>query len=241
MMPFGMWLQVRLPAARWALLLLFMVSCGLPRTGWSRSATMLVVRENQPVPPQLAEMRGWSASVLALINHRLRTIGWFHTFSTEPPTQTHFAFTARAAGDVQEIIKAFAEARGTTILLDPRSEPATNFATPLKPGSQVAAVASIDSQKMLDEWYLSLPQDADGRRKSGKVIYERVPTALPPMLTLYVGHAAVDLKQLQVPPQVHVLSLVTETYRQTHPDAPVVPQILQFVATHKARQDAVKK
>ena len=58
---------------------------------------------------------------------------------------------------------------------------------------------------MLDRWYKTLPEVAPGVRRFGMDWYREPPTAMPPTLTLYVGHEAVDLDSLKVPLNVEVI------------------------------------
>jgi len=203
-------------------------------TCWARSANVIVAKEGKAVPKELAEQRGWPEGTLALVNHRLRTVGWHYTFNTDPMDRTYFAYRARTPADVQEndvqeILDAFVPLKGS-ILLDPQSKPPANGVT-LRDVSEdegVFAVFSVGSQVLLDQWYGSLPKQPDGTRKVGKREYRQPPVASPPLLTLYVGNPAVKLEELKLPGGVQVVAANLDNV-----DAAIADEIRQFVEKHK--------
>ena len=58
--------------------------------------------------------------------------------------------------------------------------------------------------------------------------------SIPPTLTVYVGHEAVELNELKVPRNIALTTATAKSYRDAHKEA--FQQIDQFIASLKAKQ-----
>src|SRR5690606_13317233 len=111
-------------------------------------------------------------------------------------------------------------------------------------------------QKQVDQWYEHLPVvDVAGNergyvdqliyqesfvvpvtRKFGIIRYTACPEAMPPTLTLYVGHPAVDLNRLDLPVTVTVEAATFNRRRNTIAENSVGQAIGEFVSAHEAKR-----
>jgi hypothetical protein len=178
----------------------------------------------------------WPAGVLALLNDPLRTYGWNWWFSETPSDVDTFAFELRYGRDVEHLIGAFGaiKSEGLVLELDPGEAGQTDG------GQRYGAQFRIGDQTTLNRWFARLPIDAQGIRTFGLHRLTEPPRATPPTLTLYVGHASVDLEKLDVPLQIAVRPAFSEAHRQRHKDDPKFKAIDAFVARHAARQTGAK-
>ncbi len=211
---------------------------------FAMSSTSQVATEGRPVPKAAVETYGWPAGVLDLVNDPLRSNGWNPWFSEWPNDVNHYEFKLREHDDLKKIIQKLATIRCdcVRITLDPGKEPgALGFTTVLPKGNGTAAVFAIGSQKIIDAWYLRLPEMEPGVRKFGVLRYTECPKALPPTLTLFVGNSAIDLGNLEVPTHVEVRGAVSDSYRKEHAKDPLVSAIDAFVAGHREKQEATSK
>jgi hypothetical protein len=219
------------------------VFCTVPLAVLARSVTTIVAKEGEPVGADMARHYGWSDGTLGLINHRLRWIGWHYSFAMNAGDETHYAFRAKQPEQVQEIVESFAqlEASAPLLILDPRREPPSGTMGLIRTNNNVAAVFSIGSQKIVDDWYRQLPKDPSGNRKSGKETYAKPPVARGPRLILYVAGPAVVLSQIKLPLRVNVIAPIADSLRKEHANDPVLQKIDLFVLEHSTKQEAAKK
>lgn len=136
------------------------------------------------------------------VNLPSRTEGWNDWFSEWPNDVNHYLYRAHDPAQINALIEQFARIQSDRlqIRLAPLPEPkGLGWTTSLKTGNGVAAVFSIGDQAILDRWYEQL----DGRR-FGVMEFTGKPIAVPPTLTLFVDHQAIDLGSLKIPPQISV-------------------------------------
>lgn len=158
-------------------------------------------------PGRAVEQReGWPAGALAVINDATRTTGWNPWFSEMPNDVNHYGFEPQTSEDVHRLIVRVAAITGAVVRLSPRHESFwPGFGKDSHWSEKTAVVFSLGNQKVLDEWYQRLPL-TNGIRTFGVHEYRKVPTATPPTLTIYVGHPAIDLNQLNLPKEVKVMA-----------------------------------
>jgi hypothetical protein len=204
---------------------------------------MIVAKEGAPVGADMTKIFGWPEGTLGLINHRLRWMGWSHSFAGPPSGETHYAFRAERTEEVQDILESFAnlEAGAPLLILDPRRKAPPGTMSLLRTNSNVVAIFSIGSQKIVDDWYRQLPKGPAGDRKFGKNTYAKPPVASGSRLTLFAGHPAVVLSRIKLPLRVNIIASVADSFRKEHKSDPVLQQIDLFVLEHKAKQEAAKK
>jgi len=184
-----------------------------------------------PGRPVQAEA-GWPEGVLNVVNDATRTAGWRPWFSECPNDATYYAMRVGGIDDLNRLtnLMAAVQAKGVRVRLDP--------ARTASHGDLAAAVFSLGNQTLLDAWFAQLREVEPGVRGFGVHRYRRPPAALPPTLTFYAGHPAVDLTRLDVPAGVEVCAAVPEAYRAEHPGDPVVKAIDAFVIRHRAKRKA---
>jgi hypothetical protein len=195
------------------------------------SGTDQIAWRGKPVAAQ----PDWPKGALDLVNDPLRTEGWNPWFSECPNDVNFYAFAVSDTNQVNHLIAKLAAIKADRIklLLSPAPEPRVlAFATVLEDGNDAAAVFSIGSQKRTDEWYQHLREVEPGVREFGVHLYHEPPKAQPPTLTLYVGHKAIDLKGLKVPPSVEVSVAVSAAYRSEGKQADLIKAIDDFAARH---------
>lgn len=151
-----------------------------------------------------AAQPGWPVGIVDVVNDECRTVGWNFWFSECPNDVNHYAFAAKSTDDLNRLLKRLAatKAEGICVQLALGSEyPARGFSF-LKPGNGIPAVLAFGNQVQLNEWYSRLEEVEPGVRKFGVHRYTEPPTAIPPTLTIYVEHPAVDLAKLVVPDEI---------------------------------------
>jgi hypothetical protein len=206
-------------AFAWSLLLLtWAASSALGIAGFDQ-----VAREGQAVE----EEPGWPARIVDLVNDPARTVGWNFWFSECPNDVNHYAFAAKSTDDLNRLIKKLAatKAKGMTVQLSlGREFPAGGFSF-LKPGNNIPAVLGFGNLVKLNQWYFQLPQFEPGVRKWGVHRYTAPPKTMPPTLTIYVEHPAVDLAKLAIPAEVHVVATISGKERDQRKDDKAVQAI----------------
>ena len=204
-------------------------------TARAMSGTSQVAWSGKPV----VGVAGWPEGALALINDPLRTDGWNPWFSECSNDVNFYEYKIHDAGDVNHLLKSLAGIKTTnaTLRLNPgKQATALGFSTVLPKTNQTAAVFSVGNQSLLHEWYQRLPEIKPGVRRFGVTEFTNAPDSLPPTLTLYVGHQAVDLQKLQIPDTVMVVADVKaaengteatvkaiETFMNTRQPKPSIP------------------
>jgi hypothetical protein len=129
-----------------------------------------------------------------------------------------YEYKIHDAGDVNHLLKSLAGIKTTnaTLRLNPgKQATALGFSTVLAKTNQTAAVFSVGNQSLLHEWYQRLPEIKPGVRRFGVTEFTNAPDSLPPTLTLYVGHQAIDLQKLQIPDTVMVVADVKAAEKGT--------------------------
>jgi hypothetical protein len=176
---------------------------------------------------------GWPQGVLELINDPVRVNGWHPWFSESPNDGYYFEMDVRRPQDVNHLIKLFAAIKSKTLELN--LDPADG--APHADG--VGAIFALGNQPIINRWFMTLPEVEPGIRQFGAYRYREPPTAQPPTLTIYVGHKAVDLKELTIPPNVRVTAPNAKSYRAEHTDKFKV--IDEFLDRHKVKQEESRK
>lgn len=179
----------------------------------------------------------WPEGVLDLVNHPLRTHGWNHFFSSSPNDVDEFDFNLRYVRDMEHVVRTFTAIKSDSLRLELYLQ---NDKPPLIPKT-IAAQFQIGNQAIVDSWFSSLPADENGARIFGVHRLTEPWPACPPTLSLYVGHEAVDLNRLNIPPRVEVDAVVWDEYRARHKEDPALKALDEFVASHKAKQKADRK
>jgi hypothetical protein len=211
---------------------------------FAMSSTSQIAAEGQLIPKASVETHGWPAGVLDLVNDPLRSDGWNPWFSEWPNDVNHYEMKLHGQDDLEQIIQKLVAIRCDVvrIRLDPGKEPsALGFTTELPKGNGAAAVFAIGSQKIIDQWYLRLPEIEPGIRKFGVHRYTECPKALPPTLTLFVGNSGIDLAKLKVPMRIQVSDALSDSYRKEHESDPLVNAIDKFITEHGKKQEAAQK
>jgi hypothetical protein len=197
---------------RWLLVLMsVMAASAVPRMACGIAGTDHVASPGQPVDEQVAESYGWPDGTLDLVNDPLRRNGWLPWFSGCPNDVQYFEFEVLNSDDVNRLIRLLAKVKRSPgpvnyqafrplirLSVDSEMQPVGAGGVP-KLGNNVGAVFSIGSQNRLNEWFKQLPGG-----KFGVHQYEHPPEAVPPTLTLYVRHPAIDLAKLRIPAAVEV-------------------------------------
>jgi hypothetical protein len=186
-----------------------------------------VASEGQPVQEEL----GWPAKIVDLVNDPVRTVGWNFWFSECPNDVNHYALAAKNTDDFNRLIKKLADtkAKGMAVQLSLGKEfPAGGFAF-LKPGNGIPAVVAFGNQVKINQWYSHLEQIEPGVRKWGVHRFTAPPKAMPPTLTIYVEHPAVDLARLEIPAAVSVAASVSKEEREKRQDDEALKAIDQLL------------
>ena len=191
------------------LLLAARSACGI-------AGTSPVASEGKPV----VEEAGWPPKIVELVNDPLRTVGWNEWFSELPNDVYQYAFAAKSTEDLNRLIKKLAatKAKGTRVELALGKEYPAGPISILKPGNNIPAVVRFGNQVRIDAWYSHLKVIEPGVRKFGARRYTEPPTAMPPTLTIYVEHPAVDLAKLAIPTEVNVVASVYKEVREKRKD-----------------------
>ncbi|MEZ6054008.1 MAG: hypothetical protein R3C02_21870 [Planctomycetaceae bacterium] len=94
------------------------------------------------------------------------------------------------------------ESENLQLILTPYEEPSGyGWVGRLPAGNATPIMFSLGDQSRIDQWYERLPEG-----KFGVMEFEQAPVAVPPSLTLFVGHKLIDLDQLVIPPRIQVRS-----------------------------------
>ena len=160
--------------------------------------TDVVAREGQP-----AHVReSWPEGAGEIVNDPARTKGWNSWFSEWPSDVNQYGFRVKSIDDVNRLIAKLADvdAANTRIHLSPLKEPsALGFVTVLPQRNRIPVIFSIGDQSAIDRWYERV------EKPFGKMEFVDTPVAVPPTLTIFVGHDQIELDQLKIPPGLTVL------------------------------------
>jgi hypothetical protein len=163
---------------------------------WARGSTRIIAR-----PGQAAHINEhWPKGVDEIVNDQTRTRGWNSSFSEWPSDVQQFALEIKSYDDLQRLIKNLAALKGKKqVVLSALSEPrALGFVTRLDEGNHIPVIFSIGDQEQINEWYKHV------RKPFGKIEFVDVPVAVPPTLTLFVGHDLIHLDELEIPEGIDV-------------------------------------
>lgn len=152
-------------------------------------------------PGQTAHVNdNWPRGIGEIVNDKSRTHGWNDWFSEWPSDVNQYAFKIASQDDLQRLIQKLASVKGEKrINLCLLSEPSgLGWVTSLDEGNNIPVMFSIGDQHRIDQWYGQV------RKPFGKIEFEDVPVAVPPTLTLFVGHKSIDLKGLEIPDSIQV-------------------------------------
>ena len=212
-----------LPSIRRYFVLSLAASLLLVRSAFGIAGYSSVASEGRAVE----EESGWPAKMVDLVNDPARTVGWNFWFSDCPNDVNHYALLAKNTDDLNRLIKKLAatKAKGATVALALGKEyPAGKFSF-LKPGNGIAAVLGFGNQVTLNEWFSHLKEIEPGVRQFGVHRYTAPPDAMPPTLTIYVEHPAVDRVKLEIPAEVHVIASVSKEEREKRKDEAAIKTI----------------
>ena len=182
-----------------------------------------------------AVVEGWPEGVQEVINDAVRTNGWHSWFSECPNDTRTFELHIRNGEDAARLVRKLAAVKSDRRVIR------------LAPGARAehaggaGAVFTLGNQPELTRWYLNLPEVSPGFRQFGVHLYSEMPTAQPPTLTLYVGHEAIDLKALGIPPAIEVEAAVTDAYRGEHKDDAILRTIDAFIDAHNVARTGMTK
>ncbi len=178
----------------------------------------------------LAEHLQWPAGTIDLVCDHLRIAGWHFFFSGLPNDVYSYGFRCQNTADANRALTLFGRLKAANLVV--RLSPDEGRPIPLeRDGPGFLVVFQIGCQKILDEWFGRLPVESvpAGRRVFGVHRLDKVPTAMPPTLTICLGDDVVVLKDLRVPPNVTLVSDVDERVRKARPNDPVIAQIDRYV------------
>jgi hypothetical protein len=169
-----------------------------------------------------AEQNGWPKGTLELVNTPLRQDAWHPFFSECPNDRYYFGFKPRTIREMNEIMELLAR-------VDPKC---AVILSPERVGQGeekgMTAVFSLGSQKIMDQWFLRLPDGKFGVHK-----FEAAPKVPAPQMTLHVGALAAELSGLRVPPDMILGAGISADYRKANPKDAVVDAIDRAVATNR--------
>jgi hypothetical protein len=147
------------------------------------------------------ENPAWPAGVVRLLGEPQRTTGWNPWFSEWPNDVNHYAFEVETTEDVNRLLQMLAETRSDLrqVRLSPHKEPrGLGWVTNLPEGNNIPVIFSIGDQTRIDQWYGRL------RQPFGLLEFNEAPVAVPPTLTLFIQHQAIDLNRLKIPAGIAV-------------------------------------
>jgi len=171
---------------------------------------------------------GWPEGVHRLINDLVRTQGWNPWFTQHPNDVFYFGLDVRGAKDINRLLKKLAAVEMDHVELQLLPESGAPHA------KGVGSVFVLGNQSMTDAWFAQLREVEPGIRQFGVHRYRASPRAQSPTLVLYVGHKAVDLSKLEVPPKIEVTTGTSQAYHDQHADA--FRTIDQFIEKHRLKQ-----
>jgi hypothetical protein len=154
-----------------------------------------------PVSAEEAKRLGMPEGALALVNDPRRIHGEHPWFSELPNAGRYFEYEIKSMDDVNQLVGLLGAIKSPVVLA---VSPQADAKRPT-----VGARLAVISQAELDAWFDRLTPD--GRKKFRT---EKRPIAPPMTLTLYAGHAKVDLKKLVIPANVTLASGVNPRDRQ---------------------------
>ena len=160
--------------------------------------TDIVAREGQPAHVR----QSWPEGAGEIVNDPARTKGWNSWFSEWPSDVNQYGFRVKSIDDVNRLIAKLAEVDAPLkrIHLSPLPEPsALGFVTVLPQRNRIPVIFSIGDQSAIDRWYERV------EKPFGKMEFVDTPVAVPPTLTIFVGHQQIELDQLEIPPDMTVL------------------------------------
>lgn len=183
----------------WAAFVLSLVALVLaPSVCHAISGTVQIAWKGRPVEakPQ------WPRGLLTFLNSPQRASGWNPFFSEMPNDCDYYEFDARNTDEINGLIQTFARIDSQTlqICLSPEKGPRSigwHAADPVQAARSV--LFSLGDQETIDKWYARQPDDKKRSRSFP-------PKAIPPTLTIFVQHPAVDLLRLNIPAHVRVVT-----------------------------------
>lgn len=185
-----------------------------------------------PVTAEEAKQLDWPDGSLPLVNDPARVRGYHPWFSQLPNAGRFFDFDVKSMDDVNRLVALLGEVKAAGPVLE--ISPLAGADGPENKGPSTGAHLSITSQAELDRWFDRLTEEEKKKFRTA----ER-PIAPPPTLTIYAGHAAIDLAKLRVPARVTLASGVTIRDRQdAGKDAGLKQRIAQVEAFLKERRPA---
>src|SRR4029078_11313320 len=95
---------------------------------------------------------------------------------------------------------------------------------------------SLGNQRWIDGWYSRLSETEPGVRPFGVSRLTNSPAAQPPTLTLFVGHPAIDLKQLEFSSTLEVSADISPSDREDKENDAAIKTIEEFLAKQPANQ-----
>lgn len=170
---------------------------------------------------------GWSPGTGEIVNDPCRTCGWNPWFSEWPNDVHHYALVIDSTDDLNRLIAKLAGIKGDLqqIRLSCQTEPRSlGFVTSMPEGKGIPVLFTIGNQKQIDDWFKQLEDCDDSHdlvttlvkgvvvptpdrrtvKQFGKMTFARVPTAIPPTLTIFVQNPLVELEQLKIPAGIDV-------------------------------------
>ena len=145
----------------------------------------------------------WPEGAGELVNDPLRTTGWNSWFSEWPNDVNQYAFEIKGTEDLNRLIEKLGaiKAKVRQVRLSYLAEPSgLGWVTQVPKGNGIAAIFSIGDQSRIDEWYKTV------RKPFGVMEFTAAPIAVPPTLTIFVQHKAVELDKLKIPEGITVTS-----------------------------------
>lgn len=156
------------------------------------------------IPSKVGASLGWSAKALELVNDERRISGKHPFFSELPNASYYFTYKVRTMDDVNELVAKLGEidTAEVNVVLDPRD--GSTFLEG-ETRAQVPVQLSIESQKLLDQWFSSL---TSAQREKFRTHAQ--PIAPPPTLVVFVGNPLIDLSELNLPTNAKLQSTVRD-------------------------------
>lgn len=212
-------------AVRVALGALIIATLGTP-TSHGAGGTSKVAAKGRPVP----RIDHWLPGIAEVLAHPARGDGWNSRFTEWPNDVNQYEFHVTGTEQLNEVIALFARIRvgkadaadgdspeevriAQPIRLQPPAEPEIRLCPTAEPAgfgwvsefeaeNRIPAVFTIGDQHRIDQWYQQFI--APRGNQFGVMIFADVPVAVPPTLTIFVGHEAVRLDELEIPSGVKV-------------------------------------
>jgi hypothetical protein len=230
----------RIQRTRWACMILLAAILAMGAAPRAAADSYFELRQiSTKGQPFSGKDRGWTSGSLTLMNDPLRTEGWLpyreNDLIVAPNDTYYFGMDVGTPADVQHLVDLLARIEGTTrtLVLEPlqRLNPDQRLFMPwLLSGVHF----EIGCQPLLDNWYDYFPDFPPGALARFHSSGHR-PIAEPPTLTLQLGHPAVDLSALKVPPTIIIKYGFDDAYRAKHRGDPIGKQIEQFMAANAAQ------